>query len=118
MFPLKDIPIQIFGALFSLRWLMAALGSSLALIGNGDKVFGSCDSCNTYQHNLHYLLFTWAALAATILILGFLTGYALKRNDRSQPLLLYLSQQFLTITTLMPEHPAYTHHGRKRDEPG
>lgn len=81
MFPLKDIPIQIFGAFFSLRWSMAALGSSLALLGNGDKVFGTCDSCGTYQHDLHYLLLTWLALVATIIFLGLLTGYALKRND-------------------------------------
>ncbi len=81
MFPLKSIPIQIFGALFSLRWSMAALGSSLDLIGNGDKVFGTCDACNTYQHNLNYLLITWLALIATILVLGILTGYLLKRND-------------------------------------
>jgi ABC transport system ATP-binding/permease protein len=82
MFALKDIPIQIFGAIFSLRWSMIALGSSLDLIGNGDKLFGTCDSCNSYQHNLHYLLFTWAALFTTILILGVLTGYFLKRRDK------------------------------------
>lgn len=81
MFPLKSIPIQVFGALFSLRWSMAALGSSLNLIGNGDKVFGTCDACNTYQHNLNYLLITWLALIATIIVLGILTGYLLKRND-------------------------------------
>ncbi|HVB20827.1 MAG TPA: FHA domain-containing protein [Ktedonobacteraceae bacterium] len=81
MFPLKDIPLQIFGALFSLRWSMAALGSSLNLIGNSDKIFGTCDTCNTYQHNPHYLLFTWAALIATILILGVITGVVLKRKD-------------------------------------
>lgn len=81
MFPLKDIPLQVFGALFSLRWSMAALGSSLNLLGNGDKVFGTCDSCNTYQHDPHYLLFTWAALVATILILGVITGVVLKRRD-------------------------------------
>jgi len=81
MFPLKSIPIQIFGALFSLRWSMAALGSSLNLIGNGDKVFGTCDACNTYQHDLNYLLITWVALIATIIVLGIVTGYLLKRND-------------------------------------
>jgi hypothetical protein len=81
MFPLKDIPLQIFGAFFSLRWSMAALGSSLNLLGNSDKIFGTCDSCNTYQHNPHYLLFTWAALVATILILGVITGVVLKRKD-------------------------------------
>ena len=60
---------------------MAALGSSLNLIGNGDKVFGTCDSCNTYQHDLNYLLITLLALIATIIVLGILTGYLLKRND-------------------------------------
>ena len=82
MFALKDIPIQIFWAILSMRWSMAALGSSVNLIGNCDKVFGSCSSCNTYQHNLNYLLFTWAALSATILILGVVTAVILKRKDR------------------------------------
>ncbi len=82
MFALKGYPIQIFGAIFSMRWSMAALGSSVNLIGNGDKVFGSCDSCNTYQHNLNYLLFTWGALLATIVILGIITAIILKRKDR------------------------------------
>jgi hypothetical protein len=81
LFPLKGIPLQIFGAFFSLRWSMAALGSTQNLLGNGDKVFGTCDTCNTYQHNLSYLLFTWLALITTILILGMLTGYFLKRKD-------------------------------------
>ncbi len=81
MFPLKNIPMQVFGALFSLRWGMAALGSSMNLIGNGDKVFGTCDSCNTYQHNLHYLLITWLAIILTILLLTGLTAYMLKRRD-------------------------------------
>jgi ABC-type uncharacterized transport system permease subunit len=83
LFPLKGIPLQIFGAFFSLRWSMAALGSIQNLPGNGDKVFGTCDSCNTFQHNPHYLLFTWLALIATILILGMLTAYLLKRKDAS-----------------------------------
>ena len=82
MFALKGYPIQIFGAIFSMRWSMAALGSSVNLIGNGDKVFGSCDSCNTYQHNLNYLLFTWGALLATIVVLGVITAIILKRKDR------------------------------------
>ncbi len=83
MFPLKNIPLQVFGAFFSLRWAMAALGSSMNLMGNGDKVFGTCDSCNTYQHDPHYLIYTWLAIVATILILSFLTGYALKRKDNN-----------------------------------
>ncbi|GAC1342261.1 MAG: FHA domain-containing protein [Ktedonobacteraceae bacterium] len=81
MFPLKNIPMQIFGTLFLLRWGMAALGSSLNLIGNGDKVFGTCDACNTYQHNLHYLLLTWGAIIASILLLTILTTFLLKRRD-------------------------------------
>ncbi len=81
MFPLKNIPMQVFGALFSLRWGMAALGSSMDLIGNGDKVFGTCDSCNTYQHNLHYLLITWLAIVLSILLLIGVTAYMLKRRD-------------------------------------
>jgi ABC transport system ATP-binding/permease protein len=81
LFPLKGIPLQILGAFFSLRWSMAALGSIQNLPGNGDKVFGTCNSCNTYQHNLLYLLFTWLALSITILILGILTACFLKRQD-------------------------------------
>ena len=81
MFPLKGYPMQIFGALFSLRWSMAALGSIVNLLGNGDKVFGTCNACNTYQHTQHYVLFTWLALVATILLLSMLTGYFLKRKD-------------------------------------
>ena len=81
MFPLKNIPMQVFGAFFLLRWGMAALGSSMNLIGNGDKVFGTCDSCNTYQHTQHYLLLTWGAIVASILLLTILTGILLKRRD-------------------------------------
>ena len=81
MFPLKNIPMQVFGALFSLRWGMAALGSSMNLLGNGDKVFGTCDACNTYQHSEHYLLITWGAIIASILLLTLLTGLLLKRRD-------------------------------------
>jgi ABC transport system ATP-binding/permease protein len=81
LFVLKGYPLQIFGALFSLRWSMAALGSIVNLPENGDKIFGTCDACSTYQHNGHYLLFTWLTLTATILILGLLTGYFLKRKD-------------------------------------
>ncbi len=83
MFPLKNIPLQVFGAFFSLRWAMAALGSSMNLLGNGDKVFGTCDACNTYQHSQAYLLYTWLAIVATILILSLVTGYALKRKDNN-----------------------------------
>src|SRR5258706_9587246 len=69
MFPLKDIPLQLFGALFSLRWSMAALGPSLNLIGNGVKVLGTCAACSTYRHDTHYLLLTLLALVATIIVL-------------------------------------------------
>ncbi|HJT56431.1 MAG TPA: FHA domain-containing protein [Ktedonobacteraceae bacterium] len=81
MFALKGIPLQTFGALFSLRWSMAALGSILNLEGNGDKVFGTCAACNTYQHNAHYLLITWLALIASILVLALFTACFLKRKD-------------------------------------
>ncbi len=81
LFTLKGYPLQIFGALFSLRWAMAALGSTVNLPQNGDNIFGTCSTCSTYQHNISYLLFTWLTLIATILLLGLLTGYILRRKD-------------------------------------
>ncbi|BCL79103.1 ABC transporter ATP-binding protein [Ktedonobacteria bacterium brp13] len=81
MFPLKGIPLQLFGMLFSLRWAMAGLGSSLNLFSYDDKIFGTCASCNSYQHNANHLLLTWLALGVTILALGILSGYFLKRKD-------------------------------------
>jgi ABC-type multidrug transport system ATPase subunit/pSer/pThr/pTyr-binding forkhead associated (FHA) protein len=81
IFPLKDIPLQTIGALFSLRWSLASLGSTMNLTGNGDKIFGTCAACNTYQHNAHYLLITWLALVVSIFVLGIMTAYFLKRKD-------------------------------------
>lgn len=81
MFPLKSIPLQIFGAIFSLRWAMAALGSILNLTSFDDKIFGTCASCNTYRHDGHYLLLTWLALVIGIVVLGVVIGIVLKRKD-------------------------------------
>src|SRR5579884_1852087 len=81
IFPLKDIPLQTIGAVFSLRWSLASLGSTMNLTGNGDKIFGTCATCDTYQHNTHYLLITWLALVVSILVLGIVTAYFLKRKD-------------------------------------
>lgn len=81
MFPLKNIPLQIFGALFSLRWAMASLGSIVNLISFDDKIFGTCASCKTYRHDPHYLLLTWLALATGIVVLGTIISLILKRKD-------------------------------------
>ncbi|HXR64799.1 MAG TPA: FHA domain-containing protein, partial [Ktedonobacteraceae bacterium] len=81
MFPLKNIPLQIFGALFSLRWAMASLGSILNLTSFDDNIIGTCANCRTYRHDPHYLLITWLALVIGIVVLGTIIGLVLKHKD-------------------------------------
>lgn len=53
--------------------------TTIGRLSNNDIVVPDQKVSN--RHDLNYLLITWLALIATILILGVLTGYFLKRND-------------------------------------
>lgn len=89
IFPLQNVFSQSIGALFAVRWAMAALGSSFSLDnalfasnGNGgDKLFGTCDTCGTFRHETGHLLLAWGVLIAMIILLTVATGYFLKRKE-------------------------------------
>ncbi len=91
IFPLSSWILQYLGLLFPIRWAMAALGSSIGLHSdklNGDQLI---EGVNTYQSTffsttnlqnaIHYLLLTWLALIAMLLILGAAIAFFLKRKD-------------------------------------
>jgi len=91
IFPLSSWFLQYLGLLFPIRWAMAALGSSIGLHSdklNGDQLI---EGVSTYQSTLfsttnlqnaiHYLLLTWLALIAMLLILGAAIAFFLKRKD-------------------------------------
>lgn len=89
LFPLKTWFLQVPGALFPIRWSMAALGSSVGLHSEklgGDKLFGGnytyhSTLFSTYSQSnaTHYLLFMWFALVVMIVTFGFVMSYSLKR---------------------------------------
>ncbi len=81
-FPLKNIPLQVVGWFFSMRWGMAAMGSTLNMANVGDNLLGTCASCGINHHDLNYLLLTWLALVGTIVALAALTAYVIRRKDR------------------------------------
>ena len=85
IFPLKSGPLQPFGMLFAVRWAMAALGTSLGLNSDllgGDQIIGNIASYHYGQDDAkRYLLLMWLALILMIVLLGWLTGYFLKRKD-------------------------------------
>ncbi len=90
-FPLKDWPLQIVGALFSMRWTMTALGTSIGLHSDkigGDQLFGSDTTYHpqlfstfTQADSAQRILISWVALVILILALAVLTGIGLKRKD-------------------------------------
>ncbi len=91
LFSLKGWFMQLAGALFTIRWSMAALGSSVGLHSDklgGDTLFGNDYTYHgilfsTYSKTdaTTHLLFIWLALAGMIVLLGWTTAYFLKRKD-------------------------------------
>ena len=86
LFNLNGFPLQAVGALFAVRWGMAASGSIVGL--HGDKL-GSDDfsykgtlfSTFSQTEALIHLFVCWLALVVMILLLGIATAYFLKRKD-------------------------------------
>jgi ABC-type multidrug transport system permease subunit len=86
LFNLNGFPLQAVGALFAVRWGMAASGSTVGL--HGDKL-GSDDfsykgtlfSTFSQTEALIHLFVCWLALVVMILLLGIATAYFLKRKD-------------------------------------
>lgn len=92
IFPLNSWLLQSLGALFPIRWAMAALGSSVGLHSdklNGDQLFGDI---YTYHGTLfstysqadarYYLWLLWLALGVMIIIFAIAIAFFLKRKDK------------------------------------
>jgi ABC transport system ATP-binding/permease protein len=87
IFPLNTPILQVVGSFFAARWSMAAMGSTVGL--HGDKLGSSGDFAyqgtlfSTFSQGqaIFHLLLMWFALVVTIVLLGFLTAYFLKRKD-------------------------------------
>jgi ABC transport system ATP-binding/permease protein len=83
--------LQSLGALFPIRWAMAALGSSVGLHSdklNGDQLFGdiytyhgTLFSIYTQADAMYYLRLIWLALAIMIILFAIAIGFFLKRKD-------------------------------------
>ena len=89
LFQLKGWFLQLLGALFPIRWSMAAMGSSVGLHSdklNNDTLFGT--SYATYHGTLlstyskadaiQHLQYMWLALLVMILLFGFVVWLSLK----------------------------------------
>ncbi len=87
IFPLDNIGLQFLGSFFPVRWAMAAMGSTVGLHGDklgsgGDFAYqGTLFSAYSQGQAVVHLLLMWFALIVLILVLGFATGYFLKRKD-------------------------------------
>ena len=90
IFKLDSPFLQAIGALFSARWAMAAMGSSLGL--HGDKLgvdsfsfqgthFVTLNPADARPGATEHLLICWGALAAIIVVLLLATAFFLKRKD-------------------------------------
>ena len=86
LFNLNGPVLQAVGALFAVRWGMAASGSSVGL--HGDKLGaddfsyrGTLFSTFTQTEATIHLFICWSALIAMILILGVAIAFFLKRKD-------------------------------------
>lgn len=90
IFTLNTPILQWLGALFPMRWAMAALGSSIGL--HADKLgvdnfayqgvrFFSLDPATARPGAMTHLLICWGALLIITIILMFAIGYFLKRKD-------------------------------------
>lgn len=90
IFTLNTPILQWLGALFPMRWAMAALGSSIGL--HADKLgvdnfayqgvqFFSLDPATARPGAMTHLLICWGALLVITIILMIAIGYFLKRKD-------------------------------------
>ena len=86
LFNLNGPVLQAIGALFAVRWGMAASGSSVGL--HGDKLGaddfsykGSLFSTFSQTEATIHLLICWLALVVMIVVLGGAIAYFLKRKD-------------------------------------
>ena len=89
IFPLGSFPLQFIGAFFPARWAMMALGSTVGI--HNETVFQNNADTFTFQGTLFsnisktqsalHILLAWFFLAVTIVGLGFLIGYFLRRKD-------------------------------------
>ena len=81
------MPLQFIGAFFPARWAMAAMGSTVGihnetLFSNDRFTFqGTLFSNISKAQSIGHILLAWFFLVATIVILGLLIGYFLKRKD-------------------------------------
>ena len=86
LFNLNGPVLQAIGALFAVRWGMAAAGSSVGLhgdkLGTDDFSFkGTLFSTFSQTEAVIHLLICWCALVVMILLLGVTISYFLKRKD-------------------------------------
>jgi ABC transport system ATP-binding/permease protein len=86
LFNLNSPILQAIGALFAVRWGMAASGSSVGLHGNklGADDFsykGTLFSTFSQTEATIHLFICWFALVVMIVLLGVATAYFLKRKD-------------------------------------
>jgi ABC-type multidrug transport system ATPase subunit/pSer/pThr/pTyr-binding forkhead associated (FHA) protein len=86
LFNLNGPVLQAIGALFAVRWGMAASGSSVGLHGDklgadGFSYKGTLFSIFSQEEATVHLLICWGALIVMILLLGIAIAYFLKRKD-------------------------------------
>jgi len=86
LFNLNGPILQAIGALFAVRWGMAASGSSVGLHGDklgadGFSYKGTLFSTFSQEEATIHLLICWLALIVMILFLGIAIAYFLKRKD-------------------------------------
>ena len=86
LFNLDGPVLQTIGALFAVRWGMAAAGSSVGLHGDklgtdGFSYKGTLFSTFGQGEATLHLFICWFALVAMSLLLGTATAYFLKRKD-------------------------------------
>ncbi len=87
IFSLDNPPLlQVLGALFPARWAMAAMGSTVGLHGDklgtdGFSYWGTLFSTYSQAASVGHILLSWFFLMLTIVILGGLIAYFLKKKD-------------------------------------
>jgi hypothetical protein len=86
LFNIDGPVLQAIGALFAVRWGMAAAGSSVGLHGDklgtdGFSYKGTLFSTSSQTEATIHIFICWFALIAMIMLLGFAIAYFLKRKD-------------------------------------
>lgn len=90
VFTLNTPILQAIGDVFTVRWAMAGMGSSVGL--HGDKLgvdsfayqgtlFATFNPADALPGAIRHLLIVWGALVLMIILLGLLTAFFLKRRD-------------------------------------